>query len=80
MDNVSLNKFFSVQGSTDEQEEAYMKLRGAGRDLAEAINNLLPESPSKADVLGRLFRVVVDAELAVRMDGVSTTRSMLVTH
>ena len=46
-----------------------MRLRKQTRVLAETLNKLLPESPSKADVLGRLFRIGVDAELALRMDG-----------
>lgn len=78
MDNQSLNKFFGTAAESEEQIAAYIEMRTDARALAATINRLLPESPSKADVLGRLFRVVVDAELAVRVDGVSTTKSMLV--
>ena len=80
MDQQSLNKYFSTAREDDEQQIAYADLRRAGRELAETINSLVPESPSKGDILGRLFRVIVDSELAIRMDGVSTTRSMVITQ
>ena len=77
MDNDSLNKFFSTELEPTEVFEAYSEIRKQTRVLAETLNKLLPESPSKADVLGRLFRIGVDAELALRMDGVSRTKNMI---
>lgn len=79
MDNNALDKYFSLNRDPDDAIEAYDQLRTAGRVLAETINKLVPESPSKGDILGRLFRVVVDSELAIRMDGVNRTQSMILT-
>ena len=78
MDQQSLNKYFSTAREDDDQQRAFCDLRGAGRELAETINSLVPESPSKADIMGRLFRIIVDSELAIRMDGVSQTKNMIV--
>ena len=78
MDNQSLDKFFSIKRDPEESMAAYDDLRSSVRELAETVNRLVPESPSKADILGRLFRVGVDSELAIRMDGVSQTKNMIV--
>ncbi len=78
MDNTQLDKYFKLDRDSEESIAAYEQLRTAGRVMAETINKLVPESASKGDLLGRLFRIVVDSELAVRMDGVSTTQSMIV--
>lgn len=78
MDNNALNKYFSTSLEDADTRAAYTDLRTAGRELALVINNLVPESASKADIIGRLFRVIVDSELAIRMDGVATTQSMIV--
>ena len=79
MDNEHLNKYFSTEMEGHEQLEAYAEIRAEVRHLAESLNRLVPESQSKADILGRLFRIGVDAELAVRMDGVSRMVPMIVT-
>lgn len=78
MDNTSLDKYFSLNRDPEESLAAYDDLRTAGRVMAEVVNRLVPESPSKSDLLGRLFRIVVDSELAIRMDGVSRTTPMLI--
>ncbi len=80
MDNTAIDKYFSIDPESPDVQEAYVELRLGGRAMAQIINKLMVESPSKADILGRLFRIVVDAELAIRMDGVSTIRPMIVRH
>lgn len=80
MDKEQLSKYFPLELESQEQQAAFMDLRAAGRELAEVVNRLVPESPAKGDILGRLFRIVVDAELAIRMDGVSKTQSMILTR
>ena len=79
MDNTSLDKYFNLNRDPDDTLAAYDQLRTAGRVLAETINKLLPESPSKGDIMGRLFRIVVDSELAIRMDGTSNTQNLILT-
>lgn len=78
MENSHLNKYFSTTLEDDEIQAAYIQIRDSARQYAEVLNRLVPESPSKADVLGRLFRIGVDAELAIRMDGVSRVTSPIV--
>lgn len=78
MDNDHLSKYFSTEIESDEQIAAYLEIRASARSTAEAINRLLPESASKSDILGRLFRIAVDSELAIRMDGVSRVQPMIV--
>lgn len=79
MDQDHLNKYFNTALENDETLSAYTDLRNNGRNLAVVINKLVPESAAKSDLLGRLFRVVVDAELAIRMDGVNRMTPMIVT-
>jgi hypothetical protein len=79
VDNTSLDKYFNLNRDPDDTLAAYDQLRTAGRVLAETINKLLPESPSKGDIMGRLFRIVVDSELAIRMDGTSNTQNLILT-
>jgi len=81
MDNDNLNRIFRDNLDDLESTEnlhAIADIRCASRQLAESLNKSLPESASKSDILGRLFRVVVDAEQAIRMDGVSRTVSPIV--
>lgn len=78
MEHDKLLTYFSTGPTPPQNEEAYMDIREATRPLAETLNRLLAETPSKADLIGRLFRIMCDAELAIRMDGVSTTKPMIV--
>ena len=79
MDNPTLSKYFPGDYYEDSDKvAAYRDLEKAGKELAETINSLLIESQAKGDILGRLFRVIVDSELAIRMDGVTTTQNMIV--
>ena len=79
MDNPTLSKYFPGDYYEDSDKvAAYRDLEKAGKELAETINSLLIESQAKGDILGRLFRVIVDSELAIRMDGLSTTQNMIV--
>ena len=81
MDNDNLNRLFRDDLKDFEDEEilrAIATIRQAGRNMAEALNKLLPESNSKADIHGRLFRIITDSEMAIRLDGVSRTVSPIV--
>lgn len=79
MDNTQLTKYFPGTYHDDPAKvAAYRDLEKAGKELAETINSLLIESQAKGDILGRLFRVIVDSELAIRMDGITTTTPIIV--
>lgn len=78
MEKDQLSRFFNTDLEDAEIQSAYSELRVASRVMAEVINKLVPESPSNGDILGRLFRVGVDSELAIRMDGVNRTISPIV--
>ena len=79
MDNPTLSKYFPGDYYEDSDKvAAYRDLEKAGKELAETINSLLIESQAKGDILGRLFRVIVDSELAIRMDGITTTQNMVI--
>jgi len=81
MDNEALARLFRDDiGDLENPENlrAILDLRTAERQYAEMLNKYVQESQSKADIIGRLFRVQVDAELAIRMDGVSRVQSPIV--
>jgi hypothetical protein len=78
MEHQKLTEFFSTQPTDSETEEAYLQIREDSKTLAETLNKLLAETPTKADLIGRLFRIMVDAELAIRMEGLSKTKPMIV--
>ena len=81
MENDNLNRLFRDNLddlNSTENLDAILDIRVAARELAGDLNRYLPESASKNDLLGRLFRIVVDSELAIRMDGVSRTISPIV--
>ena len=78
MEKEHLSKYFSTEIESDEQIAAYLEIRASARSTADVLNRLLPESASKSDILGRLFRIAVDSELAIRMDGVRRVLSPIV--
>lgn len=78
MEKDALNRYFPTTADDAELTAAFVEMRVSCRALAEVVNKLLPESPSKGDIMGRLFRIEQDAELAIRMDGVNRTVSPIV--
>ena len=81
MDNDQLNRLFRDDLNDLQDEEnlrAIIELRLALKQTAREINKYVQESASKNDIMTRLFRIGVDAELAIRMDGISRTTPMIV--
>lgn len=79
MEHEHLRRYFPLHAIDDpEVLEAQQKLRESGNDLALTINKLLPESPTKTEMLMRLLHLMRDVDLALQLDGVSRTKSMVV--
>lgn len=78
MENEKLNEYFATAPNDPATDAAFLEIRKSTKPLAETLNRLLAETPTKADLIGRLFRIMVDAELAIRMEGLSQTKPMIV--
>jgi hypothetical protein len=79
MDHDHLRKFFPLHPSADQDIlDAQQKLRESANDLAVVINRLLPESPTKTEMLMRLLHLMRDVDFALQLDGVSRVTPMVV--
>lgn len=79
MDQTQLSKFFPENVSLDQDtQRAIYDLQTSARIMADTLQKLLPESATKNDLHMRLFHVMRDAELALRVDGPSRTQNMIV--
>ena len=79
MDNPQLTRFFPLSAQTDPDIlMAQQTMREQGHRLAVEINRLMPESPTKNEMLMRLLHLLRDVDLALTLDGVSRMRPMVV--
>jgi hypothetical protein len=79
MDQPSLNRLFpGTYRDNPEAVEAFNAIEAAGKDFAETLNRYLIESQQKNALLVQLFQMLLEAERAIRLDGVSNTQNMVV--
>ena len=81
MDNQHLSRYFPLDPTKDHDIlTAQHNLRHCAHQLADEINRTLPEGQAKNEMLMRLLHLMRDVDLALQLDGVSRTRSMVVTN
>jgi len=81
MDHEHLRKFFPLHPLEDQEIlDAQQTLRESANDLALTINKLLPESPTKTEMLMRLLHLMRDVDFALQLDGISRVTPMVVMH
>ena len=79
MDHDHLRKFFPLHPLEDQEIlDAQQTLRESANELAFRINKLLPESPTKTEMLMRLLHLMRDVDFALQLDGISRVTPMVV--
>ena len=78
MDQPSLNRLFpGTYRDNPEAVEAFNVIEASGKEFAEVLNRYMVESSQKGQLLVQLFQIILEAERAIRLDGVSNTKNMI---
>jgi hypothetical protein len=79
MDQPSMNRLFpGTYRDNPEAVDAFNVIEASGRDLADKLNRYMVESAQKNQLLVQLFQILLEAERAIRLDGVSNTSNMVI--
>lgn len=65
----TIDNWFTYHPPTSDQQVAYEKLRGAARDFANTVNELVPDSADKTAAMRKIREAVMTANAAIACGG-----------
>lgn len=66
-----IDQWFTYHRPNDDQQERYVKLRDAAKDLARLIVKLTPESADQTAAIRKLRECIATANASIALEGVS---------